>query len=68
MRELQRHFAEDNERFKQINTDKLRARERAMLADLEQLQVKKDRIKRLRQQQNTIAERLRLEIKKHTWQ
>ena len=67
-KQLQRVFKEDNQRFRDINLDKLRARERAMLAELQTLQVKKDRIKRLKSQQNSIAERLRLEIKKHSWQ
>ena len=45
---LKRQFVEDNQRFREINHDKLRARERAMLADLQSLQIKKDRIKRLK--------------------
>ena len=50
-----------------MNTDKLRARERAMLSDLQALSAKKDRIKKLKVQQNGITERLRLEMKKHQW-
>ena len=37
-----------------------------MLSDLQNLQVKKDRIKRLKHEQNSIAERLRIEMKKHS--
>ena len=65
---LKKQFADDNKRFQEANLDHLRARERSMLAELQSLQVKKDRIKRLKHQQNVIAERLRLEIKKHSWQ
>jgi hypothetical protein len=47
---LQKQFVEDNKRFRDVNMDKLRARERAMLAELQTLAVKKDRIKRLKHQ------------------
>ena len=47
---LKKQFVEDNQRFREINLDKLRARERSMLAELQTLQVKKDRIKKLRNQ------------------
>ena len=36
-----------------------------MLAELQSLQLKKDRIKRLKRQQDAVSERLRSEIRKH---
>lgn len=48
MNTLQKQFEDDNKRFRDVNMDKLRARERAMLAELQTLAVKKDRIKRLK--------------------
>ena len=65
MGELSKQFDLDNRRFSQVNQEKLRARERAMLAELQSLHSKKSRIKALKVKQNTVAERLRLEVRKH---
>lgn len=43
----------------------MRVRERSMLNELKSLQNKKDRIKRLKKQQDAVADRLRDEIKRH---
>ena len=63
--EMSKQFDLDNRRFSQVNQEKLRARERAMLAELQSLHSKKSRIKALKVKQNTVAERLRLEVRKH---
>lgn len=58
---------DENNRFHEATQHDLRARERDMLMQLQDLSLKRNKIQFLKKQHDTLQERIKLEIKKHNW-